>query len=442
MLNLKRWREKHWLVAIFVIAVLLRAAAALYMGDRIEILPGIHDQISYDALAKSLVAGKGFQFPENWYPFTPAETPTAHWSFLYPPFLAGVYQLFGYHPLSARLIQGVIAGVMTSLLVFLIGSRLADRRAALIGAALTAVYGYFVYYNAALMTETFFIIFVLASLYVALLLRERPTLLRWVLLGLCLGLATLLRQTMLLVIPVMLVWLWWELRGRARLWQLAVAPIVITLLILPWTLRNQHVYGQFLPLNSNAGYALYASLHPQLGTDWRNDNVVLPVPDELQGLNEAALNSALTRKAVGFVLEDPGRIFLLTVDKATEYFRFWPSSDSSLVSNITRTLSFGLYLPLMILGLLLSLPQWRKYLPLYLLLGIHTAAHLISWPAPRYRLTADALLMPLVGLAVFVLWRWVSERRSLRNLFPGKNAESKTKLLIEPAEESQRAKTI
>ena len=47
---------------ILALSVLLRMAAALYFGDRIVEQPGIHDQVSYDALARSLLVGKGYQF--------------------------------------------------------------------------------------------------------------------------------------------------------------------------------------------------------------------------------------------------------------------------------------------------------------------------------------------------------------------------------------------
>jgi hypothetical protein len=72
------------LALVLLVAVLVRVPVALAMGDRVVAMPGIQDQISYDALAQSLLAGRGYSFTENWYPFTPANTPTAHWSFLYP----------------------------------------------------------------------------------------------------------------------------------------------------------------------------------------------------------------------------------------------------------------------------------------------------------------------------------------------------------------------
>ena len=66
------------------------------------------------------------------------------------------------------------------------GRRVVDEATGLVGAGLAAAYGYFVYYSAALMTETFFITLVLFSLHMSLELKERPTLGRWILLGLAL----------------------------------------------------------------------------------------------------------------------------------------------------------------------------------------------------------------------------------------------------------------
>jgi 4-amino-4-deoxy-L-arabinose transferase-like glycosyltransferase len=376
------------------------------MGDQITVLPGIQDQVSYNALARSLLDGRGYSFAKKWYPFTPANTPTSHWSFIYPLYLVGVYAVTGYHPLAARLLQGVAGGALISFLVYLIGRRVANEETGLVAAGLAAFYGYFIYYNAALMTETFSIVLILLTLYLSIELRENPTPIRWVGLGLSLGLGALLRQTVLLFVPFLLLWLFWELKKDGIRWWYFTTPIaIIVMMIAPWTIRNYRVYHQFLLLNSNAGYAFYASNHPHLGTQWSNENIVVPVPEELKGQNEAQLDHALTQKGLQFILADPKRYFWLTLDKTLEYFKFWPSSDSSRISNLNRVLSFGLYLPFMLLGLYLSFSRWRNFVPLYLFMVIHTGIHLLSWPAPRYRLPVDAVSMVFAGLAVLELAR-------------------------------------
>lgn len=408
--------SKQALTLIVVVAVLIRIPVAVLMGDQIEVLPGIQDQVSYDALARSLLEGRGYRFTENWYPFTPADTPTAHWSFIYPLYLAGVYAVVGYHPLAARLLQGIVASALLCLLIYQIGRRVSNEETGLVSAGLAALYGYFVYYNAALMTETFFMVLVLLTLYLALRIKEKPTLSRWVGLGFSLGFAGLLRQTVLLFVPFLLFWLFLELRARGIRWLHITAPVVIILLLItPWTLRNYLVYDEFLLLNSNAGYALYASNNPNLGTNWNNETVVVPVPEELKGQNEARLDRALTKQAIEFILADPQRYLRLTLDKSLEFFWFWPSSDSSRISNLNRVLSFGLYLPFMLFGLWLSFSRWRSFVVLYVFILVHTAIHLLSWPAPRYRLTVDAVLMVFAGMAVLELARYFqSWRRSLR----------------------------
>jgi 4-amino-4-deoxy-L-arabinose transferase-like glycosyltransferase len=399
VLNSVRIKHKQLLLLILIAAVLIRIPIALFMGDQVTVLPGIHDQLSYDALARSLLDGRGYSFTKNWYPFTPANTPTAHWSFIYPPYLAAVYAIVGYHPLAARLFQGAMGGMLICLLIYLIGRRVVNEETGLVGAGLAAVYGYFIYYNAALMTETFFIVLVLLTLYLSIELKENPTPIGWVGLGLSLGLASLLRQTVLLFVPFLLFWLFLELRARGiRWWYFTV--VVVILLISPWTLRNYRVYHHFLLLNSNAGYALYASNNPNMGTDWRNDLVVVPVPEELAGQNEAELDRALTQRGIKFIFADPKRYLWLSLNKTLEYFRFWPSSDSSRISNLNRVLSFGLYLPFMLFGLCLSISRWRSFLVLYLFIVIHTGIHLLSWPSPRYRLPVDAVLMVFAGLTL------------------------------------------
>ena len=412
MLSRDRSKNKHLLILILAAAVLIRIPAALLMGDQVSELPGIQDQVSYDALARSLLAGRGYSFTDNWYPFTPANTPTAHWSFLYPLYLAGVYAVTGYHPLVARLLQGAVGGALMCFLIYKIGRRVVNEETGLVGAGLASVYGYFVYYNVALMTETFFIVLVLFSLYLSLEVKEQPTLARWALLGLTLGVAGLLRQTVLLLVPFLLLWLLWELKKDGIRWDSIVAPVgIIILMIAPWTIRNYLVFHQFLLLNSNAGYAFFASNNPNLGTDWRNDIVVVPIPEELAGQNEAELDRALTRKGIQFILADPQRYLRLTLDKTLEYFKFWPSSESGRMSNLVRVFSFGLYLPFMVLGLCLSLARWRSFAILYLFIVIHTGIHLLSWPAPRYRLPVDAVSMVFAGLALIELAKQVKTWR-------------------------------
>jgi 4-amino-4-deoxy-L-arabinose transferase-like glycosyltransferase len=393
-----RWSTTSLLVAVVGVAVLLRVAAALVLSDTVEALPGAADQVSYDMLAQRVVAGFGFSFPTHWYPFTEPDTPTAHWSYLYTLYLAATYALVGHHPLVARLVQAMSSG-LGCWLVFRIGRRLFDERVGLAAAALSAVYAYFVFFGAALMTQAFFILALLTSIDRALAVVAHPRAGRWAALGVSLGIGVLLRQTLLLYIPLLLAWLVWATRGRLRWRDAGGAVALIALCVFPWTMRNYAAFGDFLLLNSNAGYFLYASNHPDQGSHF-DPNFVAPLPADLRGLGEPAIDRALARAALGFIAADPMRFLRLSWSRAGSYFWLLPSAESSPISNLARVCSFTLAAPLMLYGLVRSRRHWRRCMPLYLYLLVDTPLHLASWSAPRYRLPSDALLMVFAGLAV------------------------------------------
>ncbi|MBE2224040.1 MAG: hypothetical protein IAF02_21050, partial [Anaerolineae bacterium] len=159
----KHVQSRHILIGIIIVAVVLRVAAALYLGNQIVELPGTFDQISYHKLALRVLGGYGFSFGELWWPVTPANEPTAHWSFLYTFYLTAVYALFGSNPLAARVIQAIAAGILMPVLVFRVAKLIFSPNSpasayesdfhkgtwiGLFAAGITAVYIYFIYYAA------------------------------------------------------------------------------------------------------------------------------------------------------------------------------------------------------------------------------------------------------------------------------------------------------
>lgn len=426
-------REHRILLVILSVSVLLRVLAAFYLGNQIELLPGIHDQISYHTLSLRLIDGHGMTFGEYWWPATKAGEPTAHWSYLYLGFLALMYKFFGANPLAARLFQAVVVGILQPYLAFLIGRRLFNNLIGLVSAGLTAVYGYFIYYSAALMTEAFYIVAILLSLYMAILItdwameqKSRPGIWtvfkRGLYLGITLGIVVLLRQLILLIIPLLFVWILWR-GGRKTLGVLGISGLILILLILPFTIYNSSRFDRFVLLNTNAGFAFYWGNHPIYGTKFES---ILPeemgsyqelIPEELIGLNEAALDQELLKRGVQFVLDDPVRYIRLSLSRIPPYINFWPSSESSMVSNLVRVGSFGIMLPFIIYGLILSFIQRKKPLlkqPLslmYLFIVAYAGIHILTWTLIRYRLPIDAVFVLFAGLAVVDLLNKISKTR-------------------------------
>lgn len=413
------------LSGIVIVSVGLRVLSAFLQGNVVSATPGMADQLSYDELAHRVLAGYGFSFAEGHWPATAAGTPTAHWSFLYTLYLAGVYAVVGAAPLVARVLQAMLTGWLQVWLAYRVGSRLFGVNAGLLGAVFTAVYAYFVYYGGGLLTEAFYLVGVLWVLDSALALatpaRGRARQWQWALFGLAIGMTVSLRQVFLVSVPVVVIWVVLELRrhvqaersqSRAELRGAALATVIVIAFIAPWTVRNYRAFGSVVPLNTNAGFAIYWGNHPIHGTSFIP---LLPeggpvyrdlIPAEDLSLNEGALDRRLLRRGIGLIAGDPIRFARLSLSRSVEYFRFWPSSESGLLSNAARVGSFGLLLPLMLVGLWQS---WRgrgapargvahEVTLLWAWVVVYAAIHLASWTLIRYRLPIDAVLVLFAAL--------------------------------------------
>jgi hypothetical protein len=432
-------------MGILVISVLLRVfTGVVFYGNEIQSLPGTFDEVSYHNLALRVIDGHGFSFGERWWPGTAANEPTAHWSYLYTIYLIVIYSIFGPSPLLARILQAVVVGIIMPWLLYRLTFRIfapqargegmftytpdvaRAQRVALLAAAIGAVYIYFFYYTAALITEGFYITGILWTFDTAVSITQSPKVStkQWALLGLAMGITILLRQLFLLFMPFLLLWLWWSKRPRLTSFVLPVALVV--LMIAPWTIRNYRAFDTIVPLNTNSGFAFFWGNHTRYGTQFIP---ILPsgeyyrmIPDELQaqGLNEAEMDSALLSEALDMILAEPGRYVLLSLSRIPTYFMFWPSGDSSMVSNLSRVGSFGVFLPFMVYGLFLALRQsfasWRVRLAspltlLYLFMLVYTGIHVLTWTLIRYRLPVDAMLVIFAGYGILDLLERVLARR-------------------------------
>lgn len=419
------------------------------LGQQVLPLPAIFDQISYHNLAIRVLEGHGFSFGTQWWPMTRAGEPTAHWSFLYTSYLVLVYSIFGANALAARIIQAIIVGLAGPLLTFRLASAafqsrnpgrpLSERasQVAVLSAAWFALYGYFIYFAAALMTESFFIICILWSLDCALRIANGGKSYLFLELGLAIGLAVLFRQTYLAFIPFLLIWVVWASRrlevNRQPASSLIIGSLVSLALLLvmvaPITYWNYKRFNQFVLLNTNAGFAFFWSNHtvhgdkfsPLYTQDMPGYQEVIPV--ELRSLNEAALDRALLKVGIQFILDDPARFVRLSISRIPAHFLFWPLPSSSLPSNLTRVLSIGLALPFMIMGGWFWFRDLKKRsiflepgLLLVLFICIYVGLHLISWASIRYRLPTDAvgLVFAARGLQQLLAWLKIPLSRMIR----------------------------
>jgi len=91
---------------------------------------------------------------------------------------------------------------------------------------------------------------------------------------------------------------------------------------------------------------------------------------------------------------------MLSLSRVPIFFNFWFSAESNLSSNLMRVLSYGLYLPFFLYGLILSLRNWQRNSLIYLFGLVYSLMHILTWASVRYRLPIDAAMMPFAAFAL------------------------------------------
>ena len=402
---------------IFLIALVLRALhfREVALHDPYYTLPTI-DDLQYDAWARRLAAGDGL-FDGVLY-LGPG----------YPFFMAGVYWLFGASLPAVKAVQTVV-GAVNAVLIFGITREVFDRRAALIAGLLTAFHAMLIFYGATIMTVNPTVPLVLGLVWLLMRTFRRPGFAGFAASGALLGLAVIVQQTILSLLPLVLLWILFGMQGdaspRRRTGFAAVFAIASFAFILPITVHNAVVGRDFVLVNSMGGPNFYmGNQHeadgtwqvPDLGWRVRADN-----PDEMQRQFKAAaeratghsmkpsqISSYWLAKGVEEIRADPMRWIALEVRKLALHFNayevwnirsFELSRETSWVLRLPLV-TMGFVAPLGLLGILLSLSRWRELVVLYGVVLVYLAGSLLFFVLARYRLPGVLMLLPFAGFAI------------------------------------------
>ncbi len=221
-----------------------------------------NDEVEYIAVARDLLAGRGWSFYEGW-----------RWlrAPLYPLFLAGSLWLAG-GDLHLAALPNIFLGVGLVYLVARLARELAPEagpRPALIAAAVAALLQTYATFGGLYMSETLFSLLFAGALLALARWRRDGGLWSAALAGMLFGLACLTRSAALVFLPAAMLWLTWlearrigRLRPAAALPALAMA-LCAALTIAPWTLRNCRAYGACIPIETGFAYNLWAFYEPR-----------------------------------------------------------------------------------------------------------------------------------------------------------------------------------
>ncbi len=267
-----RTSAAKWVLAIFLVAFAARliTVAVIHPDPRDG---RFDDSVWYDTSARHLADGDGYVFdPTVWfasdgnriYPDEEALTPTAIWPPGYPATLALIYLGTGNSLWAGRLFN-VVCGALTAVLVFAIARRLFGQLEGIFAGVMMALFPGAVYFAPLLMSETYFLFLMTATLAVFLFFvldRERPSLIAIVASGLLAGMTAMVRGEFMPFPAIMVALLAFHLGLRRSLLPAAALVIAAGVLFVPWTVRNRVQMGEWLVGTTGAGRVALQGHHP------------------------------------------------------------------------------------------------------------------------------------------------------------------------------------
>lgn len=255
---------------------------------------------------------------------------TAYWPVGYPGFLAGVMASMG---------QTVRVGQLANLMLSVTGlvlmhrfclQRFGDGRVAGVAAVLLAVYPNHMGYSVGLYSEPLYTFLLLVTVVFT------PTGAgygRFALMGLVLGLATLVKAQTMLLGPGLLFLLGlhnWSLGAiRSAFQRAALGTMFMAMAIAPWTWRNQVVMGAPVPVSTNGGMSLLAGNNPSMTSALNYDfNERDPIFQSVKFsvADQVAADQRARSAALGWIADNPGRFIALMPKKL---FRLWAPDGES-----------------------------------------------------------------------------------------------------------------
>jgi len=297
-----------FLIRCFLAFVAIRLAFVLFLPV----------QPSSDAswyLARGIVLSESGSYSQN-------GIPTAYWPVGYPAFLGLLFALTGPSLLAAKLANLAFAACSFWLLYFVVRSLSGAERAARGALLLLTVYPNHIAYTPLILTELLFTMLFLAA---CMCLLGKRTTMYIVLAGILVGLATLIKTQTILIGPALAFvaycdhWRWKVALGAGI--RAVVVGIVALLTIMPWSLRNYHVFGTFVLVSTNGGMALLAGNNPSVVGDYRiifSDNDPLVAQARFSVADQVGADKRAAALAVNWILANPAD-FLSIVPKKV----FW-----------------------------------------------------------------------------------------------------------------------
>jgi tetratricopeptide (TPR) repeat protein len=417
-------KELYFLFGIFIFSFILRLIYLLQIKSSPHFYSPTMDPLYHDLWAQSIAQG-------NWIgdqvffraPF-------------YPYFVGIIYKLFGHNYFIPRLFQHLI-GSFSVILIYFLSRKFFNHKVACLSAFIASIYGIFIYFENELLLDFLLVFF--GVLLVLLLLRaeENPKKSRFLWAGLISGLFAITRPNILIFIPFVLLWIYLLLKFdlKEKLVYSLFFLLGLILLIIPVTLRNYFVGKDFVLISSQGGINFYVGNNPDadgtsaflppFGDDWEYQDALYEVQKVTNTPPKPSeVSDYYFKKGIDFIIHSPVKFLSLFIKKL---YLFWNSFEISnnqdiyffrRYSALIRILPLGFWLigALSLLGIALSLKNWKRFfLPLSFIFS-YSFSVLLFFVNSRFRLPVLPFLIIFSSFALIQFYEF-TRRGSFKKLF-------------------------
>jgi 4-amino-4-deoxy-L-arabinose transferase-like glycosyltransferase len=286
-------RTHRPLLAIGLLALLLRLGWALL----VPVAP-LSDSGMYDVFARRLAAGEGYSFPDG--------SLTVYWP-VGPSALYGLfYWLFGTQ-YSVVVAVNILLGVGLVFVAYQLALSIWDRSVANLSALIIACWPVLIEFTTVLSSELPFM--VLVSLAILLWANGEGSMWRTASAAVLMVAAAYMRPTALpFLVLLPLLGFFSHQQARRAAMQLAITIAVAALLLAPWMVRNQRIFGAPVPVSANFGVNLWMGNNPASVGGY----MPLPETERLHRVSEVERDRILKQEAIAFIRAEPLRYLSLS----------------------------------------------------------------------------------------------------------------------------------
>ncbi len=317
-----RGKEKTIVYALAALTVFGGSVMSFRAGDKVRSM----DEPEFYDVAKNLAEGGTFAHTNtagelvynSRFP-TGARVETAYQAPGYPLLLAPL-ALAGAGYAGMRTFNFILVA-LTLILIF----RLLAEHQSPLGGLLAAVgvlaYPVVLYTAGTLYPQTLGSFLLVLTVWLAAAATKESGVPRFLLLGVAAGAMALAVPTLLLIVPLILLWLF--VARHPAVWKLGLTALATIVVVGSWTVRNAVTFGRFVPIASSAGFNLASGNCDTARSDTSLDVRFAPeVYTELTGKDEIDANRILMHAGTDWIRTHPQRFVGLYVGKFLHWFAY------------------------------------------------------------------------------------------------------------------------